>query len=323
MARTAIVVLLAAWLAACGDVESRPAAATERPAGTIVVASDSNRLTAIDVASGRRTTRRVRSVPACGAQLFVTGGHIVFSGIVRRITTVFSIPLSLDRRPVRLGGAHLFVPSATEGRVWLVGTDCDRVRMVGVRELAVDGGVTFENDRSVPADTVAGAVPDGLLISRRHELLVWDPVTGTSRRLGLEWAFAIEGSQVAGCAAGSECDDLAIVDTATGRTVPLEPGAHGELDMGGSFSPDGRVLATPVRRGRRWAVALVAPRTGAHAIIPGTRTGRVYPELRWARSSGWLFIRDGRRLRAYRPGARRAERLPIRLPRSTVAFTVA
>ena len=109
-------------------------------------------------------TRRVRSLPACGAELFVTGDHIVFSAVVKGATTVFSIPLTLDRRPARLGTAHVFVPSATDGRVWLAGTDCDWTEMVGVREVAVDGEVTFESAARVPGDWVAGAVPDGLVV---------------------------------------------------------------------------------------------------------------------------------------------------------------
>jgi hypothetical protein len=321
MARTAIVSFLAAaLLCGCGAAEPPAASVAERPAGTIVVLSDSNRLTAIDVATGRRTARRIRSVPACGAELLVTGGHIVFSGVVKGKTTVFSVPLALDRAPRRLGAAHMFAASATDGRVWLTGTDCDRIRMAGVRELTVDGEVTFESDRRVPAEALLGAVPDGLVISRRRALHVWDPVTGTGRRLSQEWAFGIEGTMLSGCAA--DCGQLAIVDTASGRTVPVPSSEGRELDMGGAFSPGGALLATPARTGRRWAVALVDARTGTHTIVPGSRTGRVYPELRWARSSGWLFIRDGRRVRAYRPGAGRAETLSLRLPRSALDFTV-
>jgi hypothetical protein len=322
MARVAIVFfLVAALLSGCGAAELPVISVPERPAGTIVFVSDSNRLTAIDVASGRRTTRWIRSVPGCGAELFVTGGHIVFSGVVKGRTTVFSVPLALDRGPRRLGAAHMFAASATDGRVWMTGTDCERMRMAGVRELTVDGEVTFESDRRVPADVLLGAVSDGLVISHQRALHVWDPVTGTGRRLNLEWAFGIEGTLLSGCAA--DCSRLAIVDAASGRTVPVPSSGRRELDMGGAFSPGGALLATPARRGRRWAVALVDARTGRHTIIPGSRTGRVYPGLRWARSSGWLYIVAGHRVKAYRPGADRAETLPIRLPRSVIAFTVA
>jgi hypothetical protein len=327
MARSAIVCMVATagLLAGCGGAETATRGApgpiaTERPAGTIVFASDGNRLTAIDVASGRRTSRRVGSIPACGAQLFVTGGHIVFSGVLKGLTTVFSMPVSLDRRPTRLGTAHMFVPSPTDGRVWLAGTDCDRRAMVGVREVAVDGEVTFESDRRVPGSWVAAATSGGLVFNRGRTLFVWDPGTGRTSRPGLEAAFGSHGNLLAGCAEASDCRDLAIVDTGTARTVVARPSGRHELDMDAEFSPDGSLLATAARAGRRWSVALVDARSGTHTIIPGSRTGSTYPELRWASSSGWLFIRAGSRLKAYRPGAPRAETLPLRPPRSAIAF---
>ena len=137
--------------------------------------SDSNRLT---MATRHRATRRVRLLPACSGELFVTGGHIVFSAVVKGVTTVFSIPLSLDRRPVRLGAAHVFVPAPADGRVWLAGTDCERSEMVGVREVSVGGQVLFESDRRVPGHWVSAAVPDGLVVAGERELFVWDPRAG-------------------------------------------------------------------------------------------------------------------------------------------------
>jgi hypothetical protein len=295
-------------------------AAGERPAGTLVFASDENRLTAVDVATGRRAVRRIRAVPGCGARLFVTGGHVVFSGVAGGLTTVFSIPLSLDRRPTRLGSAHLFVPSATDGRVWLVGTDCDSPRMVGVREVAVDGRVTLESDRRVPGSWVDAAVPGGLAVYRRRETLAWDAATGAVRRLGLENAFGARGSLVAGCPVRSDCDELAIVDSASGSTVVARPNGRYDLDSGAVISPDGALAAAPAVADRRWSVALVDTTTGTHRLVPGSRTGKVYPELSWS-SSGWLFIRAVRRVMAYRPGAARPVMLPTRLPRSVIAFT--
>ena len=310
MARIALV-LVAAVLSGCGA-----AAAAERPAGTIVFVAGDNRLTAIDVATGHRAARQIRAVAACGAELYVTGGHIVFSGVVKRWTTVFSIPLTLDRRARRLGTAHVVVPSATDGRVWLAGSDCDRRRMTGVREITVDGEVTFESHRRVPAEDVVGAMPEGLVVSRRRTLSVWDPVTGAARGTGLRWAFGVEGSLLAGCL-DLACHELTIADTASGQMVPV-PGA----DLAATFSPDGALLAAPVRRRGRWSVALVDTSSGASRIIPGSRTGRRYPEIGWSRS-GWLFIHAGERVLAYRPGASRTETLPIRVPEWVLGFTVA
>ena len=325
MVRSVLVCLLtSALVTGCGGQEraavTEPASVSARPAGTIVFASDGNRLTAIDVATGRRSSRRIRAVPACGALLLVTGGHIVFTGVVKGLTTAFAVPLTLDRPPKRLGAGHLFVPSATDGRVWIAGTDCDRPAMVGVREVAVDGRVTAESDRRVPGTWVDGAVPGGLIVHRDRTASVWDPRTGAERRLGLDAALGTHGSLVAGCA--EDCNQVAIVDTAGGRRVtPRASGRH-HLDPGGAFSPDGSLLATGAVADRRWSVALVDVGSGAPTIVPGSDTGRNYPELGWA-SSGWLFFRDGRRIKAYRPGLPRAATLPFRLPRSAAAFTAA
>ena len=266
MARMAILVAL--LLVGCGGAEVA-APVPERTADTLVYLSDGNRLTAIDVASGRRVTRRVRSLPGCGAELFVTGGHIVFSAVVKGNTTVYSLPLSLDGRPRRLGTAHVFLPSA-DGRVWLVGTDCDQAVSEGVREVTVDGEVTFERDGPVPGDWVAGAVPEGLVVLEDRDDFVWDPRTGRM--------------------------------------------AEASFDPEAVPSPNGSLVAKPVRVGRRWQVTLGDSR------IPGAATARRwYPELAWS-AGGRLFIRSGFRVKAYRPGDARAETLPFRLPRSAVAL---
>ena len=314
-----LAALVLAALPACGG-DPPPAAApkshvSERPAGTLVYVSGSNRLTAIDVATGRRRVRKMPSVAQCGAQLHATGGHVVFAGMSKGRTTVFSAPIALDGPPVRLGAAHAFVPSATQGRVWLAGLDCDRPRMVGVREVTVDGREIAASRRRVPGTWLAAAVPGGLVIQRERALMVWDPSTGrTVRRLTLAAVVATRGDLMIGCTASSRCRDLAFVNAATSRTVVARPGRRRRLDLSPALSPDGRLLATPTLRNRRWSVALVNTRTGATTILPGSRTGRAYPQLSWAASSGWLFIRGRRgRILAYRAGAPRAIRLPLRL----------
>ena len=266
MTRKAILVAL--LLVGCGGGEAA-APVPERPADTLVVLSDANRLTAIDAESGRRVTRRVRSLPACGADLFVTGGHIVFSAVVRGATTVYSVPLTLDRRPRRLGTAHVFLPSAVDGRVWLAGTDCDHSASHGLREVTVDGEVTFERAGPMPGDWFAGVVPEGLVMLDEREDFVWDPRTG--------------------------------------RT------AETSFDPDAVPSPDRSLIALPVCVRDRCSVSLGGAR------IRGSGTGRWYPELSWS-AGGRLFIRDGFRVKTYRPGDARAERLPFRLPRSTVAI---
>ena len=308
-------------LTACGDepsAEAPESRAGERPAGTLVYVSDGNRLTAVDVASGRRRARRVSAVATCGPELFVTAGHVVFAGLRGSRTTVFSIPVALDRPPVRLGPAHQFVPSATPGRVWLAGVDCDRRRMVGVREVDVGGRVTAETRGRVPGSWVSAAVRGGLVVQRGRALSVWDPRTDrTVRRLRLATVAEARGDLLVGCS--GRCDHLTLADTASTRSVAARTD-HGRLDIGAAFSPDGSLLAAPAFRDRRWRVVLVDTRSGRTTPVPGTRTGRKYPQLAWA-PSGWLFIRGRRdRILAYRPGARRAVPLPLRLPVDAPAF---
>jgi hypothetical protein len=162
----------------------------------------------------------------------------------------------------------------------------------------------------------------GLVIQRGRSLLVWDPSTGgTLRRVPLAAVTEGQGDLMIGCTARSRCRDLAVVDAATGRTVVARRTGRRQLDIGAALSPDGTLLAAPARRERRWSVVLVDTRSGATAIVRGSESGTTHPQLSWARSSGWLFIRgQGGRILALRPGASRAVRLPLRLPPEAAAF---
>ena len=262
----------------------------------------------------------MKALAGCGPELFQTGGHIVFAGLIDTRTVVFSVPLSLDRPPRRLGSAHAFVPSATEGRVWLAGVDCNSDRMVGVREVTVDGEPTLASGRRVPGSWVHGAVKDGLVVQRGRELYVWDPrAAGTGRRLDLEAVTAARGNLLVGCAAGSDCGELAILDPSSATEVRARHEGR-RLEPDAAISPDGSLVALPARANRRWSVALVNARDGRTSIVPGSDTGDSYPELSWASSTGWLFFRAGTQVMAYRPGEPRAVKLPFRLRRDAIGF---
>jgi hypothetical protein len=294
----------------------RPAG--ERPSGSLVFLSRGNQLTSVDLGSGRRTVRRVPGVATCAPELQVTGGHVVFAGYRRQTTVVFSVPVALDRPPRLLGPAHQFVRSTTEGRVWLVGTDCDQSQMKGVKEVSVDGQVTASSDRRIPSTWLAGATEQGLVLQRRRALFVWDPLSGRRTGLGLDAVSDVSGPAVAGCA--SRCRRLAILDDDGRRTI-AHAKAPTRLDAGARFSPDGQLLAAPAVARKRWHVELVDPRTGSSRPIRGSATGDTYPDLRWSASSGWLFFRSGHdRLKAYRPGADKAITLPLRWPRKAVSY---
>ena len=130
MPRIAIVSLLvAALLSGCGGAEPPG----RRPRGAGGHQRVRLRLRPADRERRRErppATRRIRSVPACGAELFVSGGRTCSPAITKGLTAVFSVPLSLDRAPTRLGSAHMFVASAADGRVWRAGSGCDRRRVV-------------------------------------------------------------------------------------------------------------------------------------------------------------------------------------------------
>jgi hypothetical protein len=318
----ALAGLLAAPLSGSGGApDSQVPTAAERPAGTLVFVFRSSRLAAIDVATGRRTVRRVPAIASCGPELHVTDGHVIFAGVRRSRTVVYSAPVTLDRAPTRLGTAHAFVPSATAGRVWLAGVDCTRRAMVGVRELTVDGQVTRTSDRRVTGTWLEGAVEDGLVVLRRRRLGIWDPSTGGTRRLPLEGTAEGHGSLLVGCAPGSRGRKLLMFDTRSGDRVRPRPPRSYRLDPGAKFSPDGSLIAAPAVAGKRWSIALVDTRDGTTRIVPGSSTGEVYPSLAWSASSGRLFFsaRAGR-IGAYRPGEERARRLPFRLPGNALAL---
>jgi hypothetical protein len=246
-------------------------AASERPAGTLVLIFRSNRLASIDVASGRRTVRRVPAVAACGPELHVTGGHAIFAGVSGPRSIVFSAPISLDEPPKRLGHAHAFLPSAVEGRVWLAGTSCRRRAMVGLREVTVDGRVTFESRRRVPGTWIEGAVERGLVIMRRHTLAVWDP---RARRAGtplpLNGAVSSHRSMLVGCARRTRCSKLVIVDAVTGREIEAWP----EPPTSSTWAPSSLPMASLARRPPSRADAGASPWSTAATARPGSFRAR-------------------------------------------------
>jgi hypothetical protein len=322
LAVAAVLVVTALSLALAPQLSGEAGGAdADRPSGTLLFLSRGNELTSIDVESGRRVVRRVPGVAGCAPEVQLSGDRVVFAGVRRRRTTVFSVPVTLDRPPKLLGAAHAFVPSATDGRVWLAGTDCDQSKMVGVREVTVDGRVTMTSHRRVPGRWLDGAVEGGLVVAERRTLVVWDPRMGRKvDRLALDALLDTRGPLLAGCARHSDCRRLVILNRRTGRTTVALPDGPYRLDSAAKLSPDGLLLAAPAVAKRRWRVALVDTADGATTIVPGSATGRAYPDLKWSPSSGWLFFRARDRLRAYRPGAARVVTLPIRPPRNAVAF---
>ena len=286
-----------------------------QPAESIVFVSGANRLNVVDVATGEAQSREMKSLAACGPELVVDEGRVVFAGMTRRQTTVMSLPLSLEGRPLRLGNAHAFVPSAAPGRVWLAGTTCTVAHMTGARELTVDGTETVASTRRLPRGWLAAAVPSGLVLVQGRRPRVWSPQTGRlGARLPLDGVEDAHGNLLAGCALHARCHRFAVVDSRSGNRRALRP-PRGYTPSGSpQFSPDGSLVAFPVVRGRRWALALGSGGGGQATLVPGSRTGRVFPSSDWSRSSGRLLFRaPGGLVKAYVPGSSRATQTEVRI----------
>ncbi len=286
------LVLLALLLAGCG-AQPRPTAAPAGPSGLLFLAGrDPGTLIRVDAATGAVATfKDLRGLSGGDPPYMIafTGGRLVTFALGR--TTSYS-PAVDDRRS--LGEAWFFVPSATPGRVWnILLTPHSNVTFRGVREVTVDGRVTFARHEKVPGWPV-GAVTEGIVLQKRR-LEVWNPATGKIvRKLPATFPVAFRGSLAASCA--DPCHGVHLTDTATGadRVVPGEFAA-----FEGAFSPDGKLLALPAS-GRRLAIVDVA--AGTVALVPGARLDKTYQRLTWA-SSGWIFYKaPGGKVGAWRPG---------------------
>jgi len=83
------------------------------------------------------------------------------------------------------------------------------------------------------------------------------------------------------------------------------------MGAGGSFSPDGRRLALPVAQGSRNRAAVLNLRSGQWSMVPDGALS-VYGALAWSTTRDRLYLAArGGGLRAWRPGAKRAETLPV------------
>lgn len=262
-------------------------------------------------------------------RLYRTGNRLVYFGP----GGTYAIDLDVDGAPQKLGKAWYFIPSATEGRVWLTFLDEDSPETVrdleSVVETTVRGRVTVRSKARPPCrgPTILAAAEGALLCQYGRALRVFDPASGevllelpgsfvadTHRRLVAWWANRRPGHSPA----------LHITNIGTGRDRVVSPGDSFRFTAtyDGAFSPDGSRLAVPVRARRtageprtrgRWQVALVDVVRGAAQAIDGSRLPASYHKLAWS-SSGDLFFTAGEgRLMAYRPGSHRPRLLPVRL----------
>jgi hypothetical protein len=121
-----------------------------------------------------------------------------------------------------------------------------------------------------------------------------------------------------------DCARLQVTDVETWRDVEVAPpaGTLGFEAYSGTFSPDGKLIAVPVRRDPwrttqdpTWQMALVDVRVGTATLVEGT-TADGYVFVDWSPSGRTVFMSSGdrfeqRRIVEYRLGGAGATWLPI------------
>jgi hypothetical protein len=218
----------------------------------------------------------------------------------------------------------IFIPSATSDRIWVGildpnSPDTER-RLKAVREVAVDGRVTVADVRPPEGRWPVAATSKALAFQSQGSgpgrLELWDPRTGeVLRRLPGEFPVASHGDLLAWCR--QSCARLHVTNVATGKDVQVRPpaGATGFAPEKGVFSPDGKLLAVPVRTGPTWQLALVDRGAATAARIKGAAVQQDAVFVDWSASGATVFLAGGRqgeqRIFEYRLGTSGARRLPV------------
>jgi hypothetical protein len=219
------------------------------------------------------------------------------------------------------GDSAFYLPSARADRVWVVDTSPRTGEVRAVREVTVDGETTVAATRPPGLRRPLGAVNDGLLLEAGNGVDVWDPASGRIvHHLQPETGIigAATGGVVTGCST-VWCGALRLIDVATGgeRLLRAPDGVAFEPWLG-AFSPDGSLLALPVREpGPLDAprdLALVDIARHRVALVPGSRVPAGYTLIAWSSSGRHVFLTGGDRRRVivgYRLGSLRASALDL------------
>lgn len=288
-------------------------------------------LTVVDLDAG--TTRTV-PIPqlALGDSPFRierSGSRLVFRGSTSRSTgsdiATFTLDLELEDPPRNIGESWYFVPSATDGRVWLAILDPESPSteraLKAVREVTVDDGTTV-TDAALPEgrwSTVVGAVTNGVVFQGgqgEDGLQVWDPLA-REVVMSLPGPFAADTHETLIAWCDQSCEEMHITDVATRNDVIVQPGEGFAFEETyyGAFSPDGSLLAIPVvSEGGRTQVALVDVAQGTARVIKGSERDEYYGSIAWSSTGEWVFFNAGDgRVMAYRPGAPEAQTIPVEI----------
>jgi hypothetical protein len=244
-------------------------------------------------------------------------------------------PSSAAAQPeVLVRDSWIFIPAAAPDRIWVgildpKSPETER-RLAAVREVAVDGRVTVGDVRPPEGRWPVAATSSGLAFQSHgsgpgglDQLELWNPRTGkVLRRLPGEFPVASHGDRLAWCR--QRCARLHVTNVATGEDVEVRPpaGAFGFAPYQGVFSPDGKLIAVPVRsdpspttQDPKWRLALVDVEEGTTTLVQGpTLQGYVFVD--WSPAGTTVFITGGDRFKQrtifeYRLGTVSARRLPV------------
>jgi hypothetical protein len=231
---------------------------------------------------------------------------------------------------VLVNDSWVFIPAASPDRIWVGVVDPKRPatdrRIAAVREVAVDGRVTVADVRPPQGRLPVAATLSGLVFQRPDgQMEVWNPQTGdVVRRLPGEFPVASHANLLAWCR--QDCARLHLTDVVTGEDVEVRPpaGTFGFEGYRGAFSPDGKLIAVPVRSDPspttpdpEWRLAVVDVAAGTATLVKGA-SAHGYVFVDWSPSGTTVFMTGGERfgertILAYRLGAAGATRLPVRV----------
>ena len=306
--------------APAADERTRSAIPPPRTRIFVQLLNSTEPIAVVDPVSG---TFRVLKLPTAGGdwldRLYRTGDRLVWEGP----GGTYAIDADLQGRVQKLSQWY-FLPSATEGRVWFAfgaltrrGTRAPPLTAV---EMTVRGRVT-QRVKLGPCRGLIEALAGAFVCQGGRSLLAFDPAIRKVRRVRGLLPFGAHGTTVAACE--DRCDAVRFTDVRTGRRWSIEPPRPYRPVVGydGAFSPDGTLVAVPVAARKRGddrtrtplRVALLDLRRRSARVVPRSRLAADYRKFAWS-SSGELFFAAGRgTIMAYRPGARRAHLLSVRL----------
>jgi hypothetical protein len=295
-------VLLLCVLAGCGSAEPRTAVGPK-----LYLAGD-NELWVVDADSGRVWHR-------FSSQL--GPGDPPHKVLARGSRVVMGQPY---------GDRAFFLPSARRDRVWVVDLRSSSGTAFAVREVTVDGETTVAARRTPSPRWPLGAVRDGLLLEGNGQVMIWDPRTDrVVQHVAVPPALLgpAAGDVVTACV-DVYCPVLRLINISSGR-VRVARAKHAEAfePWAGAFSPDGRLLALPVRRPGQPAtaprrLALIDVATGRVADVRDSDVASGYNLVAWSADGRHVFITGGARghrrtVVGFRLGTMRARPLDVRV----------